>query len=181
MSPEVGTVESVATPVVTEKAPEVKSAKKVAAKKVAPKAKPESKKAPAKPAKKAAPKEEKPVNGKSKKTPAEKVEKTAERPDRSAADAPVTDRRIAVVKALRKMNATKATVAVSIGDLAAKLGYTHHDVYCLVFHQYPLVVEGFVALATTEEKRGLQAYLTAKGLKTDFSVYPFVKKPAAKE
>ncbi len=174
MAPEVGTVESVATtttPVVTEKAPEAK-AKKPAAKNPAPKAKPEIKKAPAKG--KTAPKvDTKKSPTKSKKAP---TEEKKERPDRHTADLPVGDRRKAAITALRKLGATSGPAARSIREVAEALGYTHFDVYHLVGSaRFPLVGEGFVKLAKVEGQKGNSVYLTAKGLKTDFSKPPFVR------
>ncbi len=87
--------------------------------------------------------------------------------DRSSADVPAAARRLALVKLLRKCQATKATTAKPISFLAEKLGYNPYDVYCLVYHKYQLAVEGFVKTAKIEDVKGLCVYLTAKGVKTD--------------
>ena len=101
-----------------EKAPSKASSK--AKTKAKPKAKPKAQaKAKAKP--KAKPKA---------KATAKPKEKTPV--DRKMAKIPVGERRKNLVKLLKKVNATNAGEAYSIGDLAEKLGYTKFDVYGLV-------------------------------------------------
>ncbi len=121
-----------------------------------PKAAPRSKPA-AKPAKKAP----------TKATPAKKAAAngTARKADRGMADVPAADRRLALVKLLRKVGATSSAAARPVGVLAEKLGYTAYDVYCLAYHKYHLAAEGIVKTTTVEGQRGLSVYLTAKGAK----------------
>ncbi len=88
----------------------------------------------------------------------------------------VQDRRIALVKLLRTMKATSATSAKPVVEVAEKLGYTNHDVYCLAFHQFPLAKQGFVKTAKLPDVRGNAIYLTDKGKKTKFDAPPFVSK-----
>jgi hypothetical protein len=100
------------------------------------------------------------------------------KPDRSMSDTPPGERKTALIKALRKVGATKLTAAVSITDLATKLGYTHFDVYGLVAGTSGKVGSNPNCLLATghvkvnEEKA---VYLTPKGAKTDFSGSPFVR------
>ncbi len=115
-------------------------------------------KAPAKP--KAKPAAKKASTGPAKKTAASPVKQ-----DRSAADVPVAQRRLALVKLLRKLGATKATTARQVSELAGKLGYTNYDVYCLAYHTYFLAEAGIVKTCVQEGERGLGVYLTAKGVK----------------
>lgn len=86
--------------------------------------------------------------------------------NRSMAEAPVKERRDHLVKALRKLQAVNSGTAVSINDLAKKLGYTAYDVYCLTYHKYPLAVQGFIKTAKHEGNRITMVYLTSKGQKT---------------
>lgn len=85
--------------------------------------------------------------------------------DRTAADVPVGDRRLALVKLMRKLRATSADAGVPISELAPKLGYTRYDVYCLAYHKYPLAAAGYVKHAAADSGRELCYYLTAKGAK----------------
>lgn len=87
--------------------------------------------------------------------------------DRSMADAPASARRLALVKVLRKYQATKTMSAKPISFLADKLGYSVYDVYCLAYSKYPLAVNGFVKTVKLEGSKELSIYLTAKGVKTD--------------
>lgn len=73
------------------------------------------------------------------------------------------DRRVALMTLLRKLGATGAGSARSIPELASKLGYTDYDVYCLVYHKYPLAGGGFVKTVEVEGERSLHVHLTAKG------------------
>ncbi len=100
---------------------------------------------------------------------------TAEKPNRAMSDLPIGGRRIALVKLMKKLGAGSPATARSLPDLAEKLGYTNHDVYVLVFHQYPLVEEKFVQSAKLDGQRGLAVYLTKKGQKADFTKTPFAK------
>jgi hypothetical protein len=78
---------------------------------------------------------------------------------------------------LQKLKASAESSAVDISTLADKLGYTHHDVYCLVFHQYPLVQEGIVQTIKIPSKVGLFVHLTRSGSKVkSFKTYPFSRK-----
>lgn len=106
------------------------------------------KKAPAKAAPKAS------ANGKAK-----------AKASRGMADVPAAQRRVALVKLLRKVGATGAGSAKPVSELAAKLGYTKYDVYCLAYHKYHLATAGILKTTTEEGVRGLVVYLTAKGVK----------------
>mgnify|MGYP006921304410 CR=1 FL=1 len=96
----------------------------------------------------------------------EKKVKAKDKVDRSMSPLPASEQRDALVKLLRKLNATSGATARPLDLLAEKLGYTHYNVYCLVYHNRPLIVNGFVKTAKVEEHKGLCAYLTAKGQKT---------------
>lgn len=93
--------------------------------------------------------------------------KAKKKVDRSMSDVPVAERRLALVKLLRKLGATSASTSRPISLLAEKLGYTRYDVYCLVYHKFPLATEGFVKVVQLEENPDRSVYLTAKGQKTD--------------
>ena len=93
------------------------------------------------------------------------AKKSAAAKDRSAADVPARDRRVALVKLLRKMQATSATAAKPVKALAERLGYNDYDVYCLAYHKYPLAAAGLVKTVQVEGVRGLSVHLTAKGAK----------------
>lgn len=98
------------------------------------------------------------------KTTGTKVAKAA-RAGRGMADVPAAERRLALVRALRKAGAVSPGSARAIPDLAAKLGYTNYDVYCLAYHKYHLATAGIVKVCEVEGRRGLSVYLTAKGQK----------------
>lgn len=149
--------------------------------------------APAPKPKKAAAPKAKPAAVKKKTTPAgktakpkAKAKKTAE-VDRSMAEVPVGDRRIALVKAMRKAHATSAQDALTVEALAEKVGYTKFDVYGLLSgtsgkagsNPRCLLATGHAKVADTQDGRGY--YLTAKGTKTSFKEIPFVSKSAAAE
>lgn len=118
----------------------------------------------------------------------EKVEKTEKAPvDRSMADVPPGERKKALVKLLRKLSATTAVNARPIGELAEKLGYSRFDTYSLVSggtgkagsNPRCLLATKHVKTAVLEGS-GICVYLTASGVKTDFTDLPFVAKVAEK-
>lgn len=144
---------------VTETTPSAKkSVKKSAPKKVA--AKKTS-------VKKAAPKKD------SAKSPAvKKTEKSAPTADRTMkADVKPFERRLALVKALRKAGAKNIRTAVTVSSLVTSLGYTKFDVYGLLrgtsgkadSNPRCLVAQGLCSVHQGEE--GLAAFLTASGAK----------------
>lgn len=102
---------------------------------------------------------------KTKKTAAPKPRVKLDRSMKS--DVPAKDRRLALLKLLRKHGATKVSTAKPISFLAAKLGYTPYDVYMLTYRTSPLVIQELVKTCQTEEHRDLSVYLTAKGVKSD--------------
>lgn len=116
--------------------------------------KPAAKLKPAAPKKVMAPKKAAP-----KKEPAER--------DRSMSDVPASERRLALVKLLRKHKATSGATAIPLSVIAGKLGYTTYDVYCLSYHKFPLARDGFVKTANREDSKETLVYLTAKGVKND--------------
>jgi hypothetical protein len=140
-----------------------------------PKAKPAAKKAPAK------------AVG----VPAAKAEKKApepkERPDRTMADIPTHERRIALVKALRVARAVSPQKALATNTLVERLGYTKFDVYGLCrgtsghadSNPRCLVATGHVAVADVEGQ-GISFYLTPAGQKTKFTEVPFIAGRAPK-
>jgi len=92
----------------------------------------------------------------------------APRGDRSLGDnGKPAERRLKVVKTMRKMGAVSATTAVTAADLVAKTGLTPYDVYCLLYKHYPLQKSGLVKQVQLEGVRGLSYHLTAKGQKSD--------------
>lgn len=107
------------------------------------------------------------------KTPKKKVAPpvtpTADKGPRSLGDGSKTpaERRLIVVKAMRKLGAVGATSSVTAAILVEKTGLTPYDVYCLLYKHYPLQVGGFVKQVQVEGVRGLSYHLTAKGQKTD--------------
>lgn len=111
--------------------------------------------------------------------PAEKVV------DRTMADLPAGDRKVALVKALRVAKATARAKGVTLATLVEKLGYTSFDVYGLVngtsgkagSSPTCLTATGHVGAETPEEGRGLVVWLTPKGAKTKFDEPPFVRAP----
>jgi len=118
------------------------------------------------------PKAEKPV---AKSKPAKPAPKKAVKPAekkptgaraRSMSTVPAAERRQAFLKLLRKMGADKATSAVPISKIAAKLGYNNYDVYCLGYHKFALGAGGYVKSAKLEDVKELSFYLTAKGVKS---------------
>ena len=124
-----------------------------------------------------------------KNTPAKE---SADRGDRSmAVDVSPGDRRIALVKKMRQLGATNASGAKTAKQLSEKVGYTQFDVYGLVSGTSGkagssprcLIATGHVKPAAVEGE-GIGYYLTAKGVKTDFSELPFTKsspKPKAEK
>lgn len=149
------------------------------------KASPKAKPAPKAPAKKAAP------APKAKSAPAPKAKAAApakeakEKVDRSMSEDHPTVRRMKLVKMLRKLGATTATAATPLTTLVEKLGYTRFDVYglvsgssgkagssprCLMATGHAKIVDGV--------EGGKAVYLTAKGVKTDFTESPFSKPTA---
>ncbi len=84
---------------------------------------------------------------------------------RAMAPVPAAERRAALLKLLRQKKATGALAAVATEELAAKLGYTPYDVYCLGYHKFPLAAGGYLKTTKTQEG-GLAYYLTAKGQKS---------------
>lgn len=101
--------------------------------------------------------------------------------DRSMADVPPGERKSALVKALRKLGAVKASSVAKAQDLCKATGYTPFDVYGLVngtsgkagSSPTCLSATGHVKVADHEDGRGY--YLTAKGIKTGFDEVPFVR------
>lgn len=116
----------------------------------------------------------KPAARKAAKKPAKKPAKAKKAPakDRSAGDAPASERRAALVKLLRKMGADNGMSAVPISKLAGKLGYNPYDVYCLAYHKFPLAKGGFVKTTVHEDSREQCVYLTAKGAKVPVDQLP---------
>jgi hypothetical protein len=103
--------------------------------------------------------------------------KTNNRADRStAAGKNVFERRTDLVKLLTKLKAFNADTSVSIAVLAEKLEYTHHDVYCLSFHQYPLAQEGIVSAIKIPGETGLFVHLTKSGRRPNYKEFPFARK-----
>ena len=86
--------------------------------------------------------------------------------DRAMSDVPAKERRVNLVKVLRKMGAVDKESARPISVLAQKLGYTAYDVYCLTYHKFPLAKQGFVKVTEQEGHRDQCVYLTAKGQST---------------
>lgn len=108
----------------------------------------------------------KPVKIKVKPTKAQKAPKV--KLDRSMkSDVPARDRRLALLKVLRKHQAVKATAAKPISFLAVKLGYNPYDVYMMTYRTSPLVGQELLKTVQHEDNRELSVYLTAKGVKTD--------------
>lgn len=140
-------------------------AKKPAAKKAAakPAAKPAANKPAAKPAAKAAAAEAK------------------ARPDRHMSETPAAERKVALVKALRKFRATSSSAACPLAKLVEELGYTRFDVYGLIngtsgaAGSAPtcLAATGHVKVIASDE--GLAAYLTPKGKDSKFTEPPFAR------
>lgn len=97
----------------------------------------------------------------SKKSPKVDAKKTS----RDMADAPASDRRLALVKLLRKMGATSASTSRPIDALANKLGYNQYDVYCLGYHKFHLAKQGMIKTVKMEDQKVVSYYLTAKGAK----------------
>lgn len=147
--------------------------------------------APAPKPKKAAAPKAKSTAVKKKPTPAKKTAKPkakkAAEVDLSMSEVPVGDRRIALVKAMRKAHATSAQDALTVEALAEKVGYTKFDVYGLLSgtsgkagsNPRCLLATGHAKVADTQDGRGY--YLTAKGVKTNFKEVPFISKSAAAE
>lgn len=75
------------------------------------------------------------------------------------------ERRLLIVKVLRKMGAVSPGSARTAEDVAAKCGLTRFDVYGQLYHTHKLQAEGFARQVETEGVRGLTYYLTAKGVK----------------
>lgn len=113
------------------------------------------------PAKNGKPKSSKPAAKGKPKTKTAKATKL----DRSAADEPANVRRTKLIQLLRKMKATASGSARPISELAAKLGYTPYDVYCLGYEKYKLFQEGYLKHTSLEGSRETYFYLTAKGAK----------------
>lgn len=97
----------------------------------------------------------------SKKSPKVGAKKTS----RNMADVPASDRRLALVKLLRKMGATSASVSRPIDVLADKLGYNQYDVYCLGYHKFHLAKQGMIKTVKMEDQKVVSYYLTAEGAK----------------
>lgn len=105
-----------------------------------------------------------------KKSPPKKVADVKKAPptrDRSMSDVPASERRLALVKLLRKHRATSGASAIPASQIAEKLGYTAYDVYCLAYHKFPLARDGFVKTARREDSKETLVYLTTKGVNTD--------------
>lgn len=80
------------------------------------------------------------------------------------------ERRLVVVKAMRRMKATSTTNAVTAERLAKATGLTKFDVYGQLYHTHPLQTGEFVRQHREEAANGglgrtLYYYLTAKGVK----------------
>ncbi len=120
----------------------------------------------------------------SKKAPAKGTKKAPVKkaPVRVTADAPAGERRVNVVKALRRAGAVSQTQAVPMADLAEKVGYSAYDVYgCVCGHSGKtgsaptcLVATKHAAVCKHEGVRGLSVYLTKAGQRTKFDEAPFV-------
>jgi len=109
------------------------------------------------------PKQSSPKPKTSKKTPAV----TAKVRSVGDTDMSPTQRRLAVIKAMRKIGAVSATTAATADLLAEKSGLTRFDVYGQLYHANPLQKNGFVKQVQVEGVRGLSYHLTAKGQKSD--------------
>lgn len=130
----------------------------------------ETKAAP-KSAKKAAPKAAKAAKKAPKaanKAPAAKAVKDA---PKTSADKGVlwSEKRVTIVKAMRKLGATSAATAKSAAAIAEKAGCKVSDVKHYCYYKQQLVQYGFVKIATaeSENQRGLAYYLTAAGVKAN--------------
>ncbi len=133
----------------------------------APKAKPKSNRAKSPEALKKRLDAAKAADKKASKPKVKAKKKAAGKTDRSAADVPAGDRRVALVKLLRKLGASSATAARPVPLLAEKLGYNQYDVYCLGYHKFPLAVGGFLKSVKHEGQKTVSFYLTAKGMKAE--------------
>lgn len=76
-------------------------------------------------------------------------------------------RRLVVVKAMRKIGATTAATSITATALAAKCGMSRFEVYGALYHTHPLQVQGFVKQVKLEDNRENSYHLTAKGIKSD--------------
>lgn len=76
-------------------------------------------------------------------------------------------RRLTVIKMMRKVGAISATTSITAEQLASKTGLTKFDVYGQLYHANPLQRNGFIKQVQVESVRGLAYHLTAKGQKTD--------------
>lgn len=102
--------------------------------------------------------------------------------NRKMADVPANERKITLVKLLRKSRSTSATTAKSVSDLVALTGWSRFDVYGLIngtsgkagSSPTCLVATGHVKVSV-DETDGLSVYLTKAGSETKFTERPFAK------
>lgn len=80
-------------------------------------------------------------------------------------DVPWNEKKVKVLKTLKKLGATSPTSARSSAEVAKASGLSPRDVrhYC-----YHAKVSGLTGLAVSEDIAGYGFYLTGKGAKTDF-------------
>lgn len=86
-----------------------------------------------------------------------------------------SERRVAVVKAMRKLGAVSATTAVTASAIAKAAGIPEDEVFRVkvvldVYRVTELVHNGFAKSVRPEGSRELAYYLTPKGKATDFPV-----------
>lgn len=89
-------------------------------------------------------------------------------PTKAAREVGVTDksvgeRRLMVIKVLRRGKATSAMTAMTATAVAAKSGLTRFDAYGQLYHTHFLQQAGFVKQVKLEGSRELSFFLTAKG------------------
>lgn len=122
-----------------------KSVKKTAAKKTT--------KAPAKKAAKAP----------AKKAP---VKKSAPAPAAEKKEGGVkwSEKRLAVIRGMKKIRATSPTAARTAADIAGVCGLEEKDIKHYCYYKEQLATNGYVGVAKVEDQKRLCYYLTAKGM-----------------
>jgi hypothetical protein len=84
-----------------------------------------------------------------------------------------SDRRVAVVKAMRQLDAVSAETARTAGEIAGAAGIPEDEVFRVktildVYRTNELLHNGYAKSVRLEGERGLRYYLTPKGETTDF-------------
>lgn len=107
----------------------------------------------------------KPAPAKAEKPAPKKAEKPAKTAPAAKGEIKWSDKRLAILKTLKKMSATSPGSARTAVDIAAKGGGSINDVKHYCYKDEQMVTHGFVAIAELEGEASLGYFITAKGMK----------------